>query len=116
MSANTRFHNDSRLFNLYGRQSYDEYEDDLADEEDTVETQIRSSEENTRRMPQRQQSERLKRGGLVNSSRQMTNQLTPMQRHQSHYFSNVDLFQQDDESFNYLKYARASETRTAPTS
>ncbi|CAD5211052.1 unnamed protein product [Bursaphelenchus okinawaensis] len=35
-------------------------------------------------------------------------------RHQSHYFSNVDLFQQQDLDFNYLKYAKAGDIPTAP--
>ncbi|CAD5215283.1 unnamed protein product [Bursaphelenchus xylophilus] len=37
-------------------------------------------------------------------------------RHQSHYFSNIDLFQQEDLDFNYLKYAKAGEIPTTPTS
>jgi hypothetical protein len=92
-------------FQPYYRQTHDEYEDELDDEEDTVEFQLRSSEENSR-----QQSEKLRRGGFANSSRQIP--LAQLSRHQNHYFSNVDLFQQNDESFNYLKYARASETNS----
>lgn len=113
MPNNSRFPSDNRLFQFYRQELQDEYEDDL----DTVETQLRSSEENTRRMPQRQQSGHLKRGGFSNSTRQVQpTQLTQMHRHQSHYFSNVDLFKEDDETFNYLKYSRASETRTTPSS
>lgn len=35
-------------------------------------------------------------------------------RHQSHYFSNVDLFQEEDQNFNYLKYAKAREITSNP--
>lgn len=30
-------------------------------------------------------------------------------RHHQHYFSNLDLFRQDESSYNYLKYAKAEE-------
>lgn len=98
---------DSR-FQSYYHQTHDEYDDELDDEKDTVESQIRSSEENNHRLSKRRHSEKLRRRGFENSSRQMPS--VQLSRHQSHYFSNVDLFQQNDESFNYLKYARASET------
>ncbi|KAI6197034.1 ATP-binding cassette sub-family G member 8 [Aphelenchoides besseyi] len=42
-------------------------------------------------------------------------ELPSLKRHQSHYFSNVDLFQQQDSNFNYLKYAKASDIRTTPS-
>lgn len=35
-------------------------------------------------------------------------------RHQSHYFSNADLFKQSDLDFNYLKYAKAAEMPARP--
>lgn len=114
MSSNGRmFHQN------FSRLSHDEYEEDLGDDEDTIETQLRSSEDNNRRLPQRQQSERVRRGGFAaSSSRNLPPpvELTSLHRHQSHYFSNVDLFQQNDANFNYLKYARASDYHTTPLS
>ncbi|KAI6183984.1 ATP-binding cassette sub-family G member 8 [Aphelenchoides bicaudatus] len=101
MSSNGRmFHQQfSRLSND------DMYEEDLDNDQDTIETNLRSYDENNRRLSQRQQ-------------RHLPPpvELTNLHRHQNHYFSNVDLFQQNDASFNYLKYARASNIHTNTSS
>lgn len=114
--------NNTRMFhqNFYRPKQDEGYEKDLEDEEDTIETQLRSSDENNRRFLQRQQSERMTRREFRNNSSSaqtpLPGGLVALHRHQSHYFSNVDLFQQNDASFNYLKYARSSDIRTNPSS